>query len=1689
MFKKLISLICCLLPVGAGAVVESFSSEDDVYTTSSAWQDAMRDNETIRINKANGIDDVWVNATDFGLVFSNGMYVGQADVVNEDLEQQTDALYIMSGANTAKDFSVSTIKDVSIGTVLGVLDGWTLNVNGVKDTDGSLRGQLLIGTESEAAYINVESGAALNVINLQSVKMNGGMNIDGTANMVAGTVDADVINVNSGGVATIETIDGDLTFGSLVSDVDSVTTINSSANISAGMMQNGHDAGDMKITSVGNVTIAGNLENSGSLLSVVATDVLVQGAVKNDSLGSNLSVVSRNLTINGDGDTVSLFNRGNFEATVDNETTFVKGFLIDGGAGSTFSLKTGTVDLGTTTDLLSSLKSFNLEVTSGALSVGAIENSGQNMTLDIALGLTADYVSAVSGVLEVDSAQVTLGDDVTKTALDVSSGAVLSIDASTGLNVVGAISNRGTATLNAQNVELAAVSNMGADSSLNIGSSTSSLGVVKIGGNLGNDAGSVTVHAKDIEIAGQLSVSNAGTTNIIGSDSGSDSMIIHGINVDNSTLGLTVLSRNLDVIGDMSVKNAGVVNLDSSVASVDVAGDFSLNGNLNIGANIFALSANSVNITGNWNFAESDKTVQLVSDDIDISGNVFVADSSKLIFGDVDTVSGSELDIAGTVGGDNSTGMITIFSDVVSVGAINHAGLMRLYGDGIVAKTGSINIGGIVRFDSSLTNYSGLSLMGDSFTLQTDGKDAGIATGDVQVAANKILSMKSVAGITSMNVSNYGNLSVYAGNVSVNNIKNYNQLNFNSGSIKTANVDNYAGGNIELFANSSVETAAVTNFGLLTILNKDGVSAVNNVKFTGDILNQSGGTIDVIFNQLSAQNINVMGGNIDLNAVGSGNLSVAAADVTVNGDFVQGAQSGALNLLGVKQFTAQNLSVSGNFDAVAGNTQYYLSDSDIKGALSVSENATVKYDASGVFASLDIVNSGSADISAKGGVVVKNKILNTGGVLSINSDNNYISANSVDVSKGYVSATGEGFNVNNAFVVNGVLGQGASSAMMNILSDSYTINTGIFNVGGISQSGKLNINSSDITVSGNIVASDLTISANPAINRISIFVDGSVSGGVDFIGLEKMQITGDYIFDNNSSLLAAILPYASGTGANTTDVNYWATVSPSVGVEFGQVVNAPDANPLIAVGGKFSSDLTFGDFVTADGSSLDNAQIGIKIFDMIDNGTAIWLLHADGGVYDVSDKITNINVKFCNEDASVCFAYLNDLDPESDGVPAYISVRDTDGDDTSDSLYIVFDDNLINVSALFPIQPIVADVPMHKDYEYFAAGAIDSVIAGRLQANKFYNETPLEVLNVLFQGTNMELTMKELYNRMADYVINENGSILSSFIRLFEGTDGEQAAGMMALNEHTTFRSFEDRMVDEFIWNRNRRLDKAWMDVDYGMFYQNTLSGNHTDGNRFAISGGFDWQESDTLILGLTGHISHSASSVGDVFDLSYASVSQMGHLDTNVTDTNLGFGGYLMKTLGDKARLYGNAFVDAHLFDVERNQTFVDTIDGDGTAFSLISEFGLLHDILNQYIVGNVYARVGYNFGLNISSDAAGSEFMKYKQDGYFMLTPGYSLTAQKRIYPTAWLQIRPYATIGIEYDVLGMKDSIEYKFAGATNYSPYDINVEPLWANIGGGFEMLSANGLQFGLDYRYQYNQEMQLHNIRFTGMYRF
>ena len=115
--------------------------------------------------------------------------------------------------------------------------------------------------------------------------------------------------------------------------------------------------------------------------------------------------------------------------------------------------------------------------------------------------------------------------------------------------------------------------------------------------------------------------------------------------------------------------------------------------------------------------------------------------------------------------------------------------------------------------------------------------------------------------------------------------------------------------------------------------------------------------------------------------------------------------------------------------------------------------------------------------------------------------------------------------------------------------------------------------------------------------------------------------------------------------------------------------------------------------------------------------------------------------------------------------------------------------------------------------------------------------------------------------------------------------------------------------------------------------------------------------------------------------------------------------------------------------------------------------------------------------------------DYMELQSNDYLVLTPGYSLIAQKRIYTSPWFQVRPYLSVGIEYDVLGAPNFAEYKFAAASRFTQYDLDLDPLWVNGGGGIEFLSASGFQMGIDYRYQYNNVIQLHNIKAALSYRF
>ena len=1715
MLKKIISLICCLLPVGAVAAVKPFGAtewdpnlEPGVFdATSPVWSNAVRDGDTVRINSGNAINDVLVNATDFGVVFANGLYAGQNVVSDDALAQQSNALYIMNGANTDSAFSIYTIRDVSVGTVLEVLNSWNLQIIGQPDANNVLHGQLLVGTAGAPATVSVASGAILGVKNLQNINMIGSADVGGIMNLSAETISLET--VNSGGALTLESTAGDVTVKNLVAQSGaSSTVVKSAANVViSGDVQNGLNADTMNISANGDVKISGALENTGKFAQVTAKNITVSDGIKNDGASSEMVLVADSLIVSnqGSGD-ASLFNRGKFSATVSGLTSLANGFAVQNidGANTSFLLNTNSIYLGTQTELLNSLDSFTLNVTGDNqdFAINKIENNRGAMNFGINDQMSVAKMSALGGTLRVD-ANTFVASGEGEVSVDVADGASATVVAGNLLQLNAALYNSGNTTLRSNKIQLQSVSNSGAGATVSVGSLTDETGVVAVSGGVNNTNGNVTLHAKSIDVGGVITNTNAGSVNLIGSDDGESAISVGGIAVNGGKVTIDALANNVSVDNNVVI-NDGVLQLEDSVKQMSVGGGVTIYDTLNSMASVFTLSAKEIDLYGSFSLGKDaltggEKNIQWASNDVYVRDNVTLTDNARFIVGAENASYDSVFNIGGNISVAKSA-LLGAYSNKTTAQAADIDGLLRAYGASLVANGGDIKITGNVRHDDKTTVLPGLSIMNaDSFELNTvsNGVSGGdIIIGGINTVTDKSLTLNSANDVVvNSDVINSGILDVVANGshtVSVMEndatplvVTNSGQYTANAQSMKFDNVVNNASGEMYLYTGSDAEFINLTNSGVLNIMNIDGVSKAGVVD-VADTIKNSGGNANILANTLNAKNINVTDGTLNLTVT-----NVNVDDISVVKNMGQGADVVNLNLIDTVKLETDNLYVGGDFYADSGNVLYQINkDLTIGGEIAVAAGASSQFDVDGKFTVGDIFNSGNLDINIKQAINLTGVLSNDAGKMTINSNGLPFGANSVSVTGGNVSVDAENINIIDSFDVSGVVSQNDASAMFNVIGDDYIINAGSISFGGIEQTGKMTINSSNIMIHGNVVASNLQLSASPETNWMNVFIGGDVSGGVDFIGLEKMQIGGNYVFDNNSLLHAAILPYANGTGLNSTDVNYWANVDLNEQGGIGKITNAPDAKPLIAVGGAFSSNLSYDSLGDKNTEYLENAQIGIKVFDMIDQGSAIWLLHADGGVSDVSTKIRNINVKFCNEDGTTCVAYFNNLDPSGgDGLPAFISVRDSDGDGVADSLYVVFDERFGGPATIFPIQPIVGKRPGTTSGETDGAGALDELVEGLLHKNKFYNETPLEVLPEVFKGTHLELAGKELYNRMEDYLIDYDGKGLARFSQLFANSDAEQVAGMMALNEHTSFRSFEDIMLDEFIWNRNRRLDKVWLDVDYGLFTQKTTDGEHTDGNRVNIFAGIDWQVSETLIWGLAGRVSHNKSSLNQAIDLSYGTVSQTGFVKSDVADTNVSLGGYLMKILGEKYRLYGNGFVDAHVFDIQREQTFVDKIDGKASAFSLISEWGLLHDILNQYIVGNAYARFGYNFGFDIDENISGDEYMTTKSDGYFMLTPGYSLTAQKRIYTSSWFQIRPFASIGVEYDVFGVTDKVQYKFADAADYVDYHIDVNPFWANIGGGFEMLSATGFQFGLDYRYQYNQDIQLHNIKVSGKYRF
>lgn len=1711
MMKKLLSFICCLVPFGVGT--------------------------------ANGADAIVVETGAGYNVGASGLNVANMHI-GDTLPETPSQDDFYAGPNTAKGFTIDAVGNVTVNNLLETNKDWNFSIRG-KEADAEA-GTPAVFVDASFGLINANGGLDLHNINALTVTnaltagmgtydSTNGVVIENAANLTinANSVTAGAITVYGGAANTI-TVANNFITGSLINYGGNLKVVAGSMgrkNVdSVGEIQN--IAGTMDISLGGDLVVQNNVENSGTMTiarqsdlpSGTTVDVVVGGTMKNDSNDGTMTLNVDSLTVNGgDANNPSFVNKGNLNATVSGETYLEHGFDITSmGNGNTFTLVAGTLDVNNT-DLILTRGTVNLTVNNGGINFGTVSN-GSTMNL-IAKSVS---VNSITNRGDLDVSTLAGGTDITIVSnLTGETGSDTTITATGALEIGGNVTNAAKMDLNGNTVKIAGVTNNG--ESLRITALTDQTGGINITGNvLNNGDGDIEINARDITIGGNVTNGVAGSTSagqitIAGSDTAGGKMKIGQMDVNAGVVNIKALAGGVTIDNKLNV-TGGTLNIDGATHDFTVADAINIDGDVNVGANnvvgagnvniaaagpqsfVMTSTNGAITIDGNVSADASGgaaRSAAFVAKNIEIGKDVVAQNAGKLIFGNENT---TKLTVAGDITANGNGSGVEIYADDTDVASLSGDGAFVVHGSQITAtgavvdstdnKAYGINVANSLWFgpDSSTSNPIGAPSNGmvvrDTNALTLAAVQGGIKFGGYMlVGGGKSLTMNSATDVViGGNVYSQGTTKITANNDATfnNAINNSGEMTVTAQTVAAHDITNT--GKMKLTAGAGITTGAISSSDDLTITAGTDVAA--------GAIEVTGGVTDVTAKTLNMALMNITGGKVNLNTAKiTATTTALSQGISVAGTLMQGGDaSGMLNLTqDGTVLTANNLTIGGDFLVKSNSAAYDIEDGavDITGNLVTDAGASATV-ISKAFKSGNVTNNGALTLASTDGANVG--IIENTGTLHINGP---INATQYIVNTGTTTLFGGGMYLTGALTTTGTLYQGYNGTLasgdINVQTLGYTFATSNLTVKNIEQkSGSMVVNTSDVDVGGDIDAVDLrfVLANNPADNWMNVGVTGSVSGGVQFIGLEHMEIGVNYLFNNNSALNVAILPYAAGSG--TTTANYWSTVSLNDDNTLGQITNAADGAAMIQVGGKFQSNLSL-PVDSSNGGSLKNGQIGLTLRDTVDQGTAIWLIHADKGLEELGDKIRNLYVNFCNADGSMCIDYLDALENTNgtDGdLPAYVSVRDSDGDGNPDSLYIVFDPRFGGPVEVFKIQPIVEREADHTKGEYVSAGALDDLIAGQLQKTGFYNRTPIEVIPVMFRGTNMEQMAKELYDRMEYYNLQRDGKGLARFSRLFQVRELEQIAGAVSLNEHTNFRSFEDRMFDEFIWNRNRNLKKAWADVDFGMFTQDVSDGKTVDGNRFNISGGFDWQESQTLILGLTGRVSHMSSENSDSMDLGYRPGEYVaGHVKTKVADTNIGLGGYLMKTLGDKTRLYGNAFLDLHWFDVSRDQNYVASIDGDGTAFSLISEWGLLHDWLNQYIVGNAYARIGYNTGFSITEKASGHDYMKLESDGYMILTPGYSLTAQKRIYPSAWFQIRPYASIGIEYDVLGAPDEVKYKFAPAHSFTDYDIEIDPLWANIGGGVELLSAMGIQVGLDYRYQYNADIQLHNIKISGSYRF
>ena len=544
-------------------------------------------------------------------------------------------------------------------------------------------------------------------------------------------------------------------------------------------------------------------------------------------------------------------------------------------------------------------------------------------------------------------------------------------------------------------------------------------------------------------------------------------------------------TANLSVSTNLS---ANVISVTGTITSANLnTGIISATGNITSSANVNAVAISaSGNVNANRINANLVGTGSLTATgNAQINGTLSVGNNAT--FSQNANISGN-LIVLGNITGNNITSSNNFTADLITGDAAN-LGNLSVTGNATINAANistNLNVTNTINATQVNANLTGIMLNGTS-NAQFTAINGSFA---VSVGGNP-----NVLTVTNSSISVAGNITT-AGNVAANNLTVSSNANITSGNIN-------ATGNIN--ANSSI----VANGNI----SGNNLNVTNNISAAGNLTanNFFGRIQGALANGNSNVSIATANGNIVLTSGGNSTLTVTPANITVSGNTVIAGNATTIGLSASGNVNANNVVVTSN---IAGNN-LSLSGTITSGAIT----------SNGLISTTGNVSAGNLNITANSSIASGN--LNVAGNITGNNSNianiygNFISinglANVVTLNaNGSISTTGNVTSAANVVANNASVGNlitaGALTVTANVqggnfnasnaitaggslLVNSITSNTTISAGGNVSVTGNVAV-AQAITATGNInTSANLTVAVNANVNG-NLRVGGNVSSNL-----------------------------------------------------------------------------------------------------------------------------------------------------------------------------------------------------------------------------------------------------------------------------------------------------------------------------------------------------------------------------------------------------------------------------------------------------------------------------------------------------------------------------------------------------------------------------------------------------------------